>query len=110
MEDNSSSRSQPCADAQERSRPPHYVQEALRGLTPVQKATIIRGYIGDETMATVSALKSRAIFYLKINSPNGRCGFMELTPLGESIREILKAQALADGASSRPTGQLREDQ
>lgn len=68
---------------------PHYVRDALRGLTPVQKATIIRGYIGDETAATIRALYAKAIFYHKITSPNGRGGPMVLTPLGETVQQIL---------------------
>ncbi len=75
---------------------PPYVTEAMRGLTPKQRQFVIDGTIhGDFTMTTVRALRSRALFYLHIDSPNGRCGTMRLTPLGETVRGILKARALA---------------
>ena len=71
---------------------PQYVRDAMRGLTAVQKYHILNGcFSGDFSMATVRALKAKAIFYHKITSPNGRCGPMRLTPLGESVCEILKA-------------------
>ena len=75
---------------------PQYVRDALSGLTPAQKRVIIAGgFSGDFTMATVRALKRKAIFFHKIDSPNGRCGPMVLTPLGETVREILKLRALS---------------
>jgi hypothetical protein len=77
---------------------PAYVTEALRGLTRTQKKFVLAGCLhGDFTMATVRALRSKALFYLHIDSPNGRCGFMKLTPLGETVREILKAEGRSDG-------------
>lgn len=77
---------------------PVYVQEALRGLTRVQKSYVIDGAIhGDPAPVTIRALLNRALFYIKIDSPNGRCGPMVLTPLGETVRAIL----LSDGALGR---------
>lgn len=69
---------------------PHYVKTAMRGLTPVQKRMVKDGCIhGDVTMTTVRALQGRGLFYLKITSPNGRCGHMELTPLGVTVQALL---------------------
>lgn len=74
------------------SEVPDYVKTAMRGLTPKQKQFVMDGSIhGDCTMATVRALRGRALFYLKITSPNGRCGHMELTPLGVTVQGILRA-------------------
>lgn len=73
---------------------PEYVKEAMRGLTPTQRKMVIDGSChGDVTMATIRALRGRALFYLKITSPNGRGGHMELTPLGVTVQGILKAKA-----------------
>ena len=69
---------------------PDYVTQAMRGLTKVQKAAIIAGHFRDESMATVLALKRRHLFYHKIDSPNGRCGPMVLTPLGVTVQTLLK--------------------
>lgn len=76
---------------------PLYVQEALRGLTRAQRTYVKDGCIhGDCTMTTIRALQRKALFYLKITSPNGRCGFMALTPLGETVQRILKERALGN--------------
>jgi len=77
----------------ERADVPVYVRDAMRGLTPKQRQFVIDGSIhGDFTMATVRALRDRALFYLHIDSPNGRFGSMRLTPLGETVRDILRAK------------------
>ncbi len=74
------------------SRPP-YVTEALLSLTAVQRGFVRDGCLhGDVTMTTVRALRRKGLFYLKITSPNGKAGFMELTPLGETVRSILLAR------------------
>jgi hypothetical protein len=73
---------------------PAYVKEALRSLTPMQRKYVLDGSLhGDATITTYRALKRKGLFYLKITSPNGQCGHAELTPLGETVREILKARA-----------------
>lgn len=78
------------------TKEPAYVRDALSGLTRTQKRYVMDGSIhGDPTMATIRALKAKALFYLKIDSPNGRAGFMVLTPLGETVRRILKDRAEA---------------
>lgn len=76
------------------SEHPDYVKAALRGLTRTQKQYVIAGcFHGDVTMATIRALKAKSLFYLHPTSPNGRCGPMRLTPLGETVQGILKARA-----------------
>ena len=73
--------------------PPAYVVEALRGLTTTQKKYVIAGtFHGDCTMATIRALRNKALFYHHIDSPNGRAGPMKLTPLGVTVQGILKAR------------------
>lgn len=75
---------------------PAYVRAAMRGLTPVQRKFVLAGcFHGDFTMTTVRALKSRGLFYHKITSPNGQCGPMVLTPLGETVKAILGERAAA---------------
>lgn len=72
---------------------PEYVIEAMRGLTKVQRQYVIDGAIhGDPAMVTIRKLLGKALFYIKIDSPNGRCGQMVLTPLGETVRAILKGE------------------
>ena len=74
----------------QRSELPEYVKEALRGLTRTQRKYVIDGCIhGDVQGGTIHELKRKALFYLHIDSPNGRVGVMELTPLGETVRAIL---------------------
>lgn len=70
---------------------PQYVKDAMRGLTSNQKRYVIDGcFHGDITDQTARSLLGRRLFYIKIDSPNGRCGFATLTPLGETVRSILK--------------------
>jgi uncharacterized protein YjhX (UPF0386 family) len=65
----------------------------IRRLSPKQKTFIRDGCIhGDFTMATVRALKFKGLFHLVIDSPNGQCGFMELTPLGNAVRAEMAAR------------------
>jgi hypothetical protein len=64
-----------------------------RSLTKAQRYHIERGCIsGDFSMSTVRALKANGLMYLHIDSPNGRCGFMRMTPLGEAVQSALKAE------------------
>lgn len=66
------------------------VQKIAKALSPVQAEIVRRGcFSGDFTMATVNALKRKGLFELVISSPNGRCGFMELTDLGKQVRQHL---------------------
>lgn len=67
-------------------------QKIAKALSPAQRHHVERGCIsGDFTMATVNALKRKGLFELVISSPNGRCGFMGLTPLGKQVRQALAA-------------------
>lgn len=69
---------------------PQYVKDAMRGLTKNQKRYVIAGrFHGDITDQTARSLLGRNLFYIKIDSPNGRGGFATLTPLGETVRTIL---------------------
>jgi hypothetical protein len=73
---------------------PAYVRAALAGLSPVQQRFVMDGcFHGDVSMATVRVLRSKGLFYHKITSPNGQCGPMVLTPLGETVQRILKERA-----------------
>lgn len=75
---------------------PAYVREALCGLTPAQKRYVKDGAVhGDPKLQTIRALTDKALFFLFIDSPNGRCGHFRLTPLGETVRRILNG----DGAT-----------
>jgi hypothetical protein len=70
--------------------PTDAARKALCNLTKVQKGFVLDGSIhGSFSMATVHALKRKGLFHLVIDSPNARCGFMRLTPLGESVRKLL---------------------
>ena len=70
-------------------------QSLIRGLTKAQRYHVKRGCIsGDFTMNTVNALKRKGLFHLVISSPNGQCGFMELTVLGEHAQAYLKQRHL----------------
>lgn len=40
-------------------------------------------------MTTVRALRRKGLFDLVIDSPDGQCGFMQLTPLGQQTRAAL---------------------
>lgn len=66
----------------------------IKSLTPLQRKLVADGCIhGDFTMATVRALKRKGLFSLVITSPNGQCGHMELTPLGQQVRAVLQLGA-----------------
>lgn len=68
------------------------IKAAKRGLTQAQRMYVQDGCIhGDRTMQTVRALKLKGLFELVISSPNGQCGFMELTPLGKAVQSALVA-------------------
>lgn len=62
------------------------LDKLVRGLTDIQREAVRRGGIGDESMATVNALKRKGLMHLRIDSPNGRWGFMELTPLALALK------------------------
>jgi hypothetical protein len=68
------------------------VVAALRGLTRAERKTVAAGYVCDQRPTTNRNLEHKGMFYLHIDSPNGRCGFMKLTPLGENVRKLLKAK------------------
>ena len=70
-----------------------HVVAALKSLTRRERYHVERGGISDATPAMLRSLQNKAMFYLKIDSPNGRCGFMRLTPLGENVRALIKARA-----------------
>lgn len=66
------------------------VTAARRGLTRAQRRHVERGCIsGDFRMQTVRALKAKGLMHLVIDSPNGQCGFMHLTPLGKAVQAIM---------------------
>lgn len=70
------------------------VPKIARSLTKVQQGIVRNGgFSGDFTMATVRALKRKDLFYHALTSPNGRCGPMVLTGLGERVQAHLKEQA-----------------
>lgn len=69
------------------------IAETARKLTAVQRNAVRRGGIGDETMATINALWRKGLMHLRIDSPDGRCGFMELTAKGQSVAAYLKEQS-----------------
>ena len=69
-----------------------HVLAALRGLTRAERRHVEAGYVGEATSATIRSLQCKAMFFLFIDSPNGRCGFLKLTPLGENVRKTIKAR------------------
>lgn len=76
-----------------------------RSLTRAQRMYVRDGSIhGDCTMATVRALRSKGLFELVIDSPNGRCGFMRLTSLGGAVRDSALAAADTSHASDKGPG------
>ena len=77
------------------------VVEALRNLTRAERRHVEAGYVGDCQPATVRGLQRKAMFFLFIDSPNGRCGFMKLTPLGESVRATIAARQAARKAAEQ---------
>jgi tRNA A37 threonylcarbamoyladenosine dehydratase len=64
-------------------------QSIARSLSIVQRDAVCRGGIGDHGITTVRALMRKGVMYLHIDSPNGRCGTMKLTSLGQQVRAIL---------------------
>lgn len=48
---------------------------------------------GDFSIATFRALRRKGLFYIHIDSPNGRCGTARLTPLGEAVSAALPPSA-----------------
>jgi len=66
------------------------IAEIAAKLTAAQRNAVQRGGIGDETMATVNALRRKGLMHLRIDSPDGRWGFMELTDAGQSVAAYLK--------------------
>lgn len=82
---------------------PERVKDAKRGLTRVQRRFVRDGSIhGDCTMTTVRALKRKGLFSLVISSPNGQCGFMELTPLGQAVRATLLRPTVEEPRAPHP--------
>jgi DNA-binding MarR family transcriptional regulator len=82
----------PCNEADLRlvGHTPEQVRAVVRGLTKPQRTLVKDGCIhGDFTMTTVRALQRKGLFSLVIDSPNGRCGFMRLTPLGQAVRAAM---------------------
>jgi hypothetical protein len=69
-------------------------EQIAAALSIAQRDAVCRGGIGNHGITTVRALKRKGLMYLHIDSPNGRCGTMELTPLGQQVRAILKEQKL----------------
>lgn len=70
------------------------IKQVVRDLTRAERTLVHDGCIhGDFRMSTVRNLKRKGLFYLKITSPNGQCGFMELTPLGLDAQALIKARA-----------------
>lgn len=68
------------------------VSKIAASLTKAQRDAVMRGAIGDHTMATVRALMSRGLMHLRIDSPNGRAGFVENTTLGDKVAAHLTQQ------------------
>lgn len=69
-------------------------EEAVRSLTRTQRKFVKAGCIhGDFRMTTVRALEQKGLFHLVIDSPNGQCGFMRLTPHGEAVQAALQPKA-----------------
>lgn len=89
-----------------------HVKAAVRGLTKVERQYVRDGSChGDIRMQTIRSLQHKGMFYLKITSPNGRCGHMALTPLGLNAQALLKKRtsqkAQRDGSEpqNNPTGE-----
>jgi len=51
-----------------------------------------RGAIGDHPIRVARSLMAKGIMYLRIDSPNGRSGFVENTDLGRRIANHLQEQ------------------
>jgi hypothetical protein len=68
------------------------VRATYKRLTLPQRRFVERGCIsGDFTMVTVRSLLRKGVFHVPPASPNGRYGFAVLTPLGEQVRDLIKA-------------------
>jgi len=79
-----------------------HVKAAARDLTAAERRFVIDGCIhGSFSMATVRNLDRKGLFYLHIDSPNGRSGFMELTPLGLNVQSLLKSRQRATSTNPR---------
>lgn len=82
---------------------PAYVREALTGITRAQRRFVLDGCIhGDTTALTIRGLQQKALFYFHPTSPNGRCGDLRLTPLGETVRSILRERAAMTAPAKGP--------
>ena len=81
-------------DAPQRVELREEVRKQLRGLTKAQRPLIINGCVsGDFSMQTVRALIGKGLMYLRIDSPNGRAGFVELTALGKEVQAAIRQLA-----------------
>lgn len=72
-----------------------HVQSALRGLTRAERGHVAAGYIGSAMPSMIRRLQYKGMFYLHIDSPNGMCGTMKLTPLGKNVHAMLTARTAA---------------
>lgn len=80
------------------------ISNAARNLTRAERKFVERGCIfGDFSMQTISNLQGKGLMYLHIDSPNGRAGFMRLTPLGESVQALIKSRKRRPLSSAEPT-------
>jgi len=61
-------------------------------LTVSEKDAVKRGAIGDHPIRVARSLMAKGIMYLRIDSPNGRSGFVENTDLGRRIANHLQEQ------------------
>jgi hypothetical protein len=70
------------------------VRDAIRGLTKVQRMCVKDGFAyGDITVRTMRALIDKGMFYIHIDSPNGRWGAARLTRFGEAVSAALPPSA-----------------
>jgi hypothetical protein len=83
---------------------PLYVRKVLGNITRTQRRYVLDGCIhGGCSMRTVRALRAAGLFYLKIDSPNGQCGHMVLTPLGKTVQALIRQGSRKDGSSPKNT-------
>jgi len=69
---------------------PEEIARIAKGLTKAQRDEVKRGtFSGDNPITTARALMRKDLMHLRIDSPNGRCGFIECTPLGLAVRTYL---------------------
>jgi hypothetical protein len=67
-----------------------HVRAALRGLSKAERRHVKAGYIGGDIRgSTLHSLRLKGMFYHHIDSPNGQCGIMRLTPLGVNVSALL---------------------